>query len=99
LRLLARDAIFLHLLDPDLYTVYYFLQPCTIVCFAQGVRRALAEKLYQWDSQLEAILLGYERAKLRVQQEQEQGAAEGPRNIITLKEKFTVHHCFSDRHL
>jgi hypothetical protein len=50
------------------------------------VRRALAEKLYQWDSQLEAILLGYERAKLRVQQEP--GAAEGPRHIITLKEKF-----------
>jgi hypothetical protein len=61
------------------------------------VRRALAEKLYQWDSQLEAILLGYERAKLRAQQEQ--GAAEGPRHIITLKEKFNVHHYFSDRHL
>jgi hypothetical protein len=54
------------------------------------VRRALAEKLYQWDSQLEGILLGYERAKLRVQQEPE--AAEGPRNIITLKEKFNVYH-------
>jgi hypothetical protein len=64
------------------------------------VRRALAEKLYQWDSQLEGILLGYERAKLRVQHLQEQGAAEGPRHIITLKEKkFNVHHCFSDRHL
>ncbi len=61
------------------------------------MRRALAEKLYQWDSQLEAILLGYERAKLRAQQEQ--GAADGPRNIITLKEKFNVHHYFSDRHL
>jgi hypothetical protein len=73
------------LLEVKISLHIYFLENYPLL--SQGVRRALAEKLYLFDPQLEGVLLGYERARPGSLLQEQPDLDAAPRAIISLKER------------